>query len=112
MTTSSNEDIRNNAHIDSPDKHKVILFYLNDSDGPTYFYDTMIWNDNPEKGNVIAKIEPKKGANNTLRVERIDLHKSRCIVITQQMFINENKDKSNRIILWVKIRSVLCSHYF
>jgi hypothetical protein len=57
MTTSSNEDIRNNAHIDSPDKHKVILFYLNDSDGPTYFYkdehDDVIGENMPEKNSAI-----------------------------------------------------------
>ena len=57
MTTSSNEDIRNNAHIDSPDKHKVILFYLNDSDGPTYFYkdehDDVIGENMPEQNSAI-----------------------------------------------------------
>ena len=54
MTTSSNEDIKNNAHIDSPDKHKVILFYLNDSD--TCFY-------KDEHNDIIEKICQKKLCN-------------------------------------------------
>ena len=33
--------------------HLVCLYYINDSDGPTYFYS--------ESGDIIEKIEPKKG---------------------------------------------------
>lgn len=56
------KDKHHTPHTDSgKPENLTLLYYVNDSDGPTYFYDTMIWNDNPEKGNVIAKIEPKKG---------------------------------------------------
>ena len=60
-----NENWKDKHHPPHTDSGKpenlTLLYYVNDSDGPTYFYDTMIWNDNPENGNVIAKIEPKKG---------------------------------------------------
>jgi hypothetical protein len=38
LTTSYGKKIINKPHIDSQYKHKVILFYLNNSDGDTYFY--------------------------------------------------------------------------
>ena len=39
MITSVNKIHRNTPHIDLLMPHKVIVFYLNDSDGDTYFYD-------------------------------------------------------------------------
>jgi hypothetical protein len=49
-------------HTDSgKPENLTLLYYVNDSDGPTYFYDTTISHPNPESGKVIAKIEPKKG---------------------------------------------------
>ena len=38
LITSVNKPVINPPHIDSNDPHKVILFYLNDSDGDTIFY--------------------------------------------------------------------------
>ena len=39
MTTTLNKIYKNSPHTDMLTPHKVILFYLNDSDGDTYFYD-------------------------------------------------------------------------
>ena len=39
MTTTLNKIHRHTPHTDYKYPHKVILFYLNDSDGDTYFYD-------------------------------------------------------------------------
>jgi hypothetical protein len=56
MTTNSNKKIINEPHIDMKSKHMVILYYLNKSDGNTYFYDndTQIINSNePEENSAI-----------------------------------------------------------
>ena len=52
MTTSINKAWKNKPHIDMKEKHKVILFYLNDSDGDTYFYD--------KDHNIIDSVSPKE----------------------------------------------------
>jgi hypothetical protein len=38
MTTSYGKKVINKPHIDNEKKHKVILLYINNSDGDTYFY--------------------------------------------------------------------------
>ena len=43
----------NTPHIDSSDSHTVLLYYVNDSSGPTVFYD--------ENLKVVNEISPKKG---------------------------------------------------
>ena len=54
MTTSYGEKIINNPHIDTSDKHKVILYYLNECDGDTYFYD--------DKDNIINQNTPEENS--------------------------------------------------
>lgn len=44
----------NNIHVDAPFPHTVLLYYVNDSDAPTYFFD--------ENENIINSITPKKGS--------------------------------------------------
>jgi hypothetical protein len=52
LTLSYGKNIINNAHIDEINKkHKVILLYINDSDGDTYFY---------ENNKIINSITPEK----------------------------------------------------
>jgi hypothetical protein len=43
----------NTPHIDSNDPHTVLLYYVNDSSGPTIFYD--------KNFNVVNEISPKRG---------------------------------------------------
>ena len=52
MTTSINKAYKDYPHIDNDDNHKVILFYLNDTDGDTYFYD--------KDHNIIDSVSPKE----------------------------------------------------
>lgn len=51
MTTSLNSPHKHNPHIDQDSPHKTILFYLQDSDGDTYFYN--------EKKEITDSITPK-----------------------------------------------------
>ena len=44
----------NKPHIDRKDFHYTMLYYVNDSDGPTRFYDH-------KEGKVIKMVDPKKG---------------------------------------------------
>ena len=54
MFVQNQTDKPHQAHVDSPDLHYTMLYYVNDSDGPTNIFDY--------KGeNVIQEIEPKKG---------------------------------------------------
>ena len=54
MFVKDQTDKPHQAHVDSPDLHYTMLYYVNDSDGPTNIFDY--------KGEkVIQEIEPKKG---------------------------------------------------
>jgi hypothetical protein len=53
MFTNTNMSSIHLPHIDSPTDHLVMLYYVVDSDGPTYFYDS--------DGTIIKSVEPKKG---------------------------------------------------
>jgi len=52
MTTSIGKPHQNTPHVDWDMPHKSILFYLNDSDGDTHFYD--------KENNVIKTVAPKE----------------------------------------------------
>jgi len=49
----ANADLHNNPHVDMPEPHSVVLYYLNECDGDTFFFD----NDK----NIIERVTPKKG---------------------------------------------------
>jgi len=56
MTTNNGKKIINNPHVDFKEHHKVILYYLNESDGDTYFYDNednIINQNTPEENSAI-----------------------------------------------------------
>ena len=40
-------------HVDLPGEHMVVIYYVNDADGATVFFDNF--------GNIIQEVEPKKG---------------------------------------------------
>lgn len=48
------DSVHNNIHIDAPFPHTVLLYYVNDSDAPTYFFD--------ENNNITDTVTPKKGS--------------------------------------------------
>jgi len=50
---SFKEDEHNTPHIDFPFPHKVLLYYVNESDGNTFFFD--------KNKNVTKRVEHKKG---------------------------------------------------
>ena len=52
MTTTLNRVHKHTPHTDFKIPHKVILFYLNESDGDTYFYD--------KEHNIIDSVTPKE----------------------------------------------------
>ena len=57
--------VSHEPHIDTPYKHTVMLYYVNDSDGPTYFYKkTSYAKENPQDvgnyGPPTDKVVPKK----------------------------------------------------
>ena len=53
MTLYNSEGYRHDFHTDCEEPHRVCIYYVNDSDGDTIFYDN--------KENIIKKISPKKG---------------------------------------------------
>tara|TARA_Y100000114_G_C11744302_1_gene320756 strand:- start:365 stop:943 length:579 start_codon:yes stop_codon:yes gene_type:complete len=76
---SFNKKNFNTPHIDFEEiNHKVILYYVNDSDGDTFFFN--------KKGNIIKKIKPKK---------------NRCIIFDGDVFhASSNPIKSkDRIVI-------------
>ena len=89
MTTTLNKIHKHDPHIDMLLPHKVILFYLNDSDGDTYFYD------NEHK--IIDSVTPKE--NRAVLFDGSILHSSskpikfaRRIVLSID-FMNKQNEK-------------------
>lgn len=48
-----NSSLHNNIHTDMEEPHTVCLYYVNDSDGDTFFFD--------DNNQIIERITPKKG---------------------------------------------------
>jgi hypothetical protein len=53
MFTKEHSNIIHSPHIDIPIPHLAMLYYILDSDGPTYFYDN--------NKNIIKQVNPKQG---------------------------------------------------
>ena len=66
MLTGINQPWKNQPHTDMPDRHMVILFYLDDSDGDTYFYD--------KDHNIVDSISPKQ--NRAVLFDGATIHSS------------------------------------
>ena len=49
----ANTSLHNNPHVDMQEPHNVVLYYVNDSDGDTFFFD--------ENKNIMERMTPKKG---------------------------------------------------
>mgnify|MGYP003149380585 CR=1 FL=1 len=87
MTTSIGKIHRNDPHVDFDTTHKVILFYLQDSDGETYFYN--------DKHEVIDSVIPKENRavlfdGDLLHSSSKPINYSRRIVLNINLNFNEN----------------------
>ena len=81
MTTTLNKIHRHNPHIDYSIPHKVILFYLNASDGDTDFYDKDL--------NIIDSVTPKE--NRAVLFDGSILHSSsKPIEFSRRIVLNIN----------------------
>ena len=81
MTTTLNKMHKNTPHIDMQIPHKVILFYLNDCDGDTYFYD------NEHK--IIDSVTPKE--NRAILFDGLIPHSSsKPIKFSRRIILNIN----------------------
>jgi hypothetical protein len=48
-------------HVDSDSEHKVFIYYVNDSDGDTIFFNQVADGHKPEKFTVMNRVSPKRG---------------------------------------------------
>jgi hypothetical protein len=84
LTLSYGKEIINKPHIDFPNrKHKVILLYLNDSDGDTYFY---------KENKIINFVTPEK---------------NKAVLFDGEIFHSSSKPfkKSKRIVLNINLEN-------
>ena len=81
MTTTLNKIHRHTPHTDFDIPHKVILFYLNDNDGDTYFYD--------KEHKIIDSVTPKE--NRAVLFDGSILHSSsKPIKFPRRIVLNIN----------------------
>ena len=81
MTTTINKIHRHTPHTDKHMSHKVILFYLKDSDGDTYFYD--------KEHKIIDSVTPKE--NRAVLFDGSILHSSsKPIKFPRRIVLNIN----------------------
>ena len=81
MTTTLNKIHSHTPHTDFLFPHKVILFYLNDSDGDTYFYD--------KEHKIIDSVTPKE--NRAVLFDGSILHSSsKPIEFSRRIVLNIN----------------------
>ena len=81
MTTTINKMHKHTPHIDMQIPHKVILFYLNDCDGDTYFYD--------KEHKIIDSVTPKE--NRAVLFDGSILHSSsKPIEFPRRIVLNIN----------------------
>jgi len=57
------ENSYNGPHIDFPDPHKTLIYYVNDSDGDTYFFEekSLGGEIDPSKKTICKTVSPKQG---------------------------------------------------
>lgn len=71
-----------NIHIDLPEKHLVVLYYVNDTDGNTFMFENGVDKD------ASAQITPKK--NRAVIFDGLIYHASSCPTVTKRCIINFN----------------------
>lgn len=87
LNTSIGADTQHNAHVDMEIPHKVLLYYVNDSDGDTIMYNEMhdLGLDAPESYSVYKRVKPAK--NKAVVFDGWRYHSSSKPVSTATRFI-------------------------
>ena len=78
-----NKPLHNNPHIDSQDPHVVVLYYVNDVDGDTFFFD--------EDMNITNRVSPKMGK--AVMFDGFIRHSSSIPTTGTRITVNFNYDK-------------------
>ena len=87
LNTSIGVETQHNAHVDMEIPHKVLLYYVNDSDGDTVMYEEMheLGLDLPESFSVYERVKPEK--NKAVIFDGWRYHSSSKPVSTSTRFI-------------------------
>ena len=92
--------IWNNEHVDSPFPHNTALYYVNDTDGPTYIFDQKL-SDVPHVNKTPDQI--LKYINNTTFTPALvsEPKKGKCVIFNGERFHSSSKPKehSTRIVI-------------
>ena len=80
------KDTVQEPHIDMPIPHLVCLYYVNDSDGDTFFFnETFNEEREPEQFTIMERVAPKKGR--AVIFDGLRYHGSNCPIESQSRFI-------------------------
>ena len=83
LSTSVGKEVQHLPHVDFTEPHKVLLYYVNDSDGDTFMFNEMY---SPEN---------KKSLTNFTIKQRVQPKKNRAIVFDGLTFHNSSKPVKN-----------------
>jgi len=83
LTTSVGKEVQHLPHVDYYEPHKVLLYYVNDSDGDTFMFNEMY---SPENHNSLS--------NFTLK-QRVTPKKNRAIIFDGFTYHNSSKPVKN-----------------
>ena len=84
LTTTVGEEVQHHPHVDIYTPHKVLLYYVNDSDGDTFMFNEM---HSPGK-------EPEPFSEFTLK-EKVSPKKGRAIIFDGLRYHNSSKPVKN-----------------
>ena len=86
LTTSVNEEVQHHPHVDLRQPHKVLLYYVNDSDGDTFMFNEFYSPDEEITNFTIKeKVTPKK--NRAVIFDGLRYHNSSKPVKNSSRFI-------------------------
>lgn len=90
LNTCVGSETVHNPHVDQNEPHKVLLYYVNDSDGDTIMY------------NEVFNINEEKPENFTIR-ERISPKKNRAVIFDGHIYHSSSKPTKNASRLIINI---------
>jgi hypothetical protein len=86
LTTSVGKEVQHYPHVDLPEPHKVLLYYVNDSDGDTFMFNEM-YN--------LDKVEKKDELKTFTLKERVAPKKNKAIIFDGLRYHNSSKPIKN-----------------